>query len=117
VAVVREVHGHSVLILGAGDRSGSPNVLGTAGAMALTLANRAGTSIGSSTLVHAGEVVARVSVVGNTVAARAGSTADFLSWPGVTAERLLVDDRTIRAGADKGTKVGSVVVALASNER
>jgi hypothetical protein len=30
----------------------------------------------------------------------------------VTAERLLVDDRTIRAGADKGTKVGSVVVAL-----
>jgi D-alanyl-D-alanine carboxypeptidase (penicillin-binding protein 5/6) len=112
VAVVREVHGHSVLILGAVTGQEGPNVLGTAGAMALTLANQAGTSIGSSPLVHAGEVVARVSAVGNTVVARAGSTADFLSWPGVTAERLLVDDRTIRAGADKGTKVGSVVVAL-----
>ena len=56
--------------------------------------------------------MAHVSVAGNTVVARAGSTADFLSWPGVTAERLLVDDRTIRAGADKGTKIGSVVVAL-----
>jgi len=112
VAVVREVHGHSVLILGAVTGQEGPNVLGTAGAMALTLANQAGTSIGSSPLVHAGEVVARVSAVGNTVVARAGSTADFLSWPGVTAERLLVDDRTIRAGADKGTRVGSVVVAL-----
>jgi serine-type D-Ala-D-Ala carboxypeptidase (penicillin-binding protein 5/6) len=112
VAVMREVHGHSVLILGAVTGQEGPDVLGTAAAMALSMANQAGASIGSSPLVHAGEVVARVSVAGNTVAARAGSTADFLSWPGVTADRVLVDDRTVRAGADKGTRIGSVVVAL-----
>ncbi|MGO8860030.1 MAG: D-alanyl-D-alanine carboxypeptidase family protein [Acidimicrobiales bacterium] len=112
VAIEREVDGRPVLILSAVTGQSGPNVLATAAQMALDLADRADATIGSSPLVRAGEVVARVSVAGNTVAARAGSTADVLSWPGVTAERVLVDDRTIRAGAKKGTEIGSVVVAL-----
>jgi serine-type D-Ala-D-Ala carboxypeptidase (penicillin-binding protein 5/6) len=112
VAVDREVSGHSVLILGAVTGQNGPNVLATAALMALNLADHAYATIGSSPLVRAGEIVARVSAAGKTVVARAGSTADVLSWPGVTAERVLVDERTIRAGAEKGTIIGSVVVLL-----
>jgi hypothetical protein len=56
--------------------------------------------------------VAHVSVAGHTVAAAAASTAEVLSWPGVRGQQVLVDGRAITAGAKRGTRVGSVVVAL-----
>jgi hypothetical protein len=62
--------------------------------------------------VRAGEVVAHVSVAGHTVAATAARTADVLSWPGVRADQVLVDGNAIVAGAKKGRRVGSVMIAL-----
>ena len=64
--------------------------------------------------MHAGEVVAHVSVAGHTVAATATRTADALSWPGVSAERVLVDGKAIVAGAKRGRRIGSVMITLGS---
>jgi serine-type D-Ala-D-Ala carboxypeptidase (penicillin-binding protein 5/6) len=112
VAVFRQAHGHSALILSAVTGQEGPNVLAQAGFIALNLANHVGTSIGSATVVHAGEVVAHVSVGGHTVAASAAASAQMLTWPGVVAHRTLVDGRTITAGASRGSRIGSVVVVL-----
>jgi D-alanyl-D-alanine carboxypeptidase (penicillin-binding protein 5/6) len=112
VAVVRQVHDIPTLILSAVTGQTGPNVLAKAGFIALNLANHAATSVAITPVVHAGEVVAHVSAAGHTVAATAASTVNVLSWPGVTAEQVLVDGRTVRAGAKKGTKVGSAFVAL-----
>jgi hypothetical protein len=87
-------------------------VLGRAGFIALNLANHVGTSIGAATVVHAGEVVAHVSVNGHSVAATATSSAEVLTWPGLAAHRVLVEGPTVSAGASQGTRVGSVVVDL-----
>jgi serine-type D-Ala-D-Ala carboxypeptidase (penicillin-binding protein 5/6) len=112
VAVFRQAHGHSALILAAVTGQEGPNVLAQAGFIALNLANHVGSSIGAATIVHAGEVVAHVSVGGHTVAAAASSSAQMLTWPGVAAHRVLVDGRTMTAGASRGSRIGSVVVVL-----
>jgi serine-type D-Ala-D-Ala carboxypeptidase (penicillin-binding protein 5/6) len=112
VAVVRLVQGQPTLVLGAVTGQTGPNVLVDAGFIALNLANHASTTVGSTAFVRAGEVVAHVSVAGHTVAASAASTADVLSWPGVSADRVLVDGKAIVAGAKKGHRVGSVVIVL-----
>jgi D-alanyl-D-alanine carboxypeptidase (penicillin-binding protein 5/6) len=112
VAVMRTVHGQTTLILAAVTGQTGPNVLVDAGLIALNLADHASASIGATPLVRAGEVVAHVSVAGHTVAATAASTADVLSWPGVSADRVLVDGRAIVAGAKRGNRIGSVVVVL-----
>jgi D-alanyl-D-alanine carboxypeptidase (penicillin-binding protein 5/6) len=111
-AVVREVHGEPVLILSAVTGQVGPNVLGQAGLIALNLVNHAATSIASTPLVRDGQVVARVSVAGHTVAATAAAPADLLTWPGVVAKRAFVESRTITAGAKKGSRIGSILVAL-----
>jgi D-alanyl-D-alanine carboxypeptidase (penicillin-binding protein 5/6) len=112
VAVVRMVHGQPTLVLSAVTGQTGPNVLVDAGFIALNLANHAGTSVGTTAFVRAGEVVAHVSVAGHTVAASAARTADVLSWPGVSADRVLVDGKAIVAGAKEGKRVGSVVIVL-----
>jgi D-alanyl-D-alanine carboxypeptidase (penicillin-binding protein 5/6) len=112
VAVVRMVHGQPTLVLGAVTGQTGPNVLVDAGFIALNLANHASTTVESTSLVRTGEVVAHVSVAGHTVAASAAGSADLLSWPGVSADRVLVDGKAIIAGAKKGNRVGSVVVVL-----
>jgi D-alanyl-D-alanine carboxypeptidase (penicillin-binding protein 5/6) len=112
VAVVRMVHGQPTLVLGAVTGQTGPNVLTDAGFIALNLANHASTTVGSTPLVRAGEVVAHVSVAGHTVSAAAARTVDVLSWPGVSADRVLVDGKAIVAGAKKGNRVGSVVIVL-----
>jgi hypothetical protein len=109
---MRTVHGQTTLILAAVTGQTGPNVLVDAGLIALNLADHASASIGATPLVRAGEVVAHVSVAGHTVAATAASTADVLSWPGVSADRVLVDGRAIVAGAKRGNRIGSVVVVL-----
>jgi D-alanyl-D-alanine carboxypeptidase (penicillin-binding protein 5/6) len=112
VAVVRMVHGRPTLVLSAVTGQTGPNVLVDAGFIALNLADHASTFIGATPLVRAGEIVAHVSVAGHTVAAAAASTADVLSWPGVSADRVLVDGRAIVAGAKRGNRIGSVVIVL-----
>jgi D-alanyl-D-alanine carboxypeptidase (penicillin-binding protein 5/6) len=112
VAVVRQVHGIPALILGAVTGQTGPTVLATAGFIALNLANHAAAAVGITTVVHGGQVVAHVSVAGHTVAATAASPANVLSWPGVTAQQVLVDGRTVHAGAKKGSRIGSALVAL-----
>ena len=37
-----------------------------------------------------------------------------LSWPGVSAERVLVDGNAIAAGAKRGRRIGSVMITLGS---
>jgi D-alanyl-D-alanine carboxypeptidase (penicillin-binding protein 5/6) len=112
VAIVRQVHGIPALVLGAVTGQTGPDVLVKAGFIALNLADHAAASVGVTTVVHAGQVVAHVSVAGHTVAATAASTAAVLSWPGVSAQQVLVEGRTVHAGAKKGSRVGSALVAL-----
>ena len=112
VAVMRMVHGQTTLVLSAVTGQTGPNVLEVAGYIALNLADHARTFIEATPLVRAGEVVAHVSVAGHTVAATAARTADVLSWPGVSAARVLVDGNAILAGAKRGRRIGSVVIAL-----
>jgi D-alanyl-D-alanine carboxypeptidase (penicillin-binding protein 5/6) len=112
VAVVRRVHGKDTLILAAVTGQTGLSVLEVAGYLALNLADHVGASIGVTRLVNAGQVVARVKVNGHTVDAAASTSVDMLSWPGATAHRVLVDGRTIRAGAKQGARIGSVVAVL-----
>jgi D-alanyl-D-alanine carboxypeptidase (penicillin-binding protein 5/6) len=112
VAVVRQVHGKNALILAAVTGQTGVEVLEVAGYLALNLADHVGASIGVSPVVEAGQVVAHLDAEGHTVAATASTTVTMLSWPGVSAHRRLVDARTIRTGAKKGTRIGSVIVQL-----
>ncbi len=114
MAVMRTVQGVPTMVLAAVTGQTGPNVLLDAGFVAFNLANQASTSVGSTPFVHAGEVVARVSVGGHTVAATATRTANALTWPGVSAERVLVDGKAIVAGAKRGRRVGSVMITLGS---
>jgi D-alanyl-D-alanine carboxypeptidase (penicillin-binding protein 5/6) len=112
LAVMRMVHGEPVLVLSAVTGQTGYDVLGIAGFVALNLADHASALIGTTPVVHAGEVVAHVSVAGHGVAATARSTANLLTWPGVRADRMLVDGRAVGAGAPRGTRIGSMVVVL-----
>jgi D-alanyl-D-alanine carboxypeptidase (penicillin-binding protein 5/6) len=112
LAIVRMVHGEPVLVLSAVTGQTGQNVLGIAGFIALNLADHAAAAIGATPVVAAGEVVAHVSVAGHRAAAAARVTANVLTWPGVQADRILVDGRPISAGAKKGARVGSIVIVL-----
>jgi D-alanyl-D-alanine carboxypeptidase (penicillin-binding protein 5/6) len=112
VAVVRQAHGRPVLILSAVTGQTGPNVLFAAGFIALNLANHAASTIDLSRVLHAGDVVAHVSVNGHSEPAVASSSVDMLTWPGVASIRSLVQGPSVSAGARGGTKVGSVTVAV-----
>jgi D-alanyl-D-alanine carboxypeptidase (penicillin-binding protein 5/6) len=112
VAVMRSVQGKPTLILSAVTGQTGPNVLATAGFVALNLADHVSTAIGTTSIVRAGQVVAHLSVGGHSVAAAAESSAEVLSWPGVKGDQVLVDGHAVAAGAKRGTRVGSVEVAL-----
>jgi D-alanyl-D-alanine carboxypeptidase (penicillin-binding protein 5/6) len=111
-AVERVLHGQPTLVLSAVTGQTGPNALLSAGFIALSLADHASTSVGSTSFVRAGEVVAHVSVAGRTVAATATRTVDLLSWPGVRAEQVLVDGEAIVAGVKRGRRIGSVMIVL-----
>jgi D-alanyl-D-alanine carboxypeptidase (penicillin-binding protein 5/6) len=114
LAIVRMVHGEPVLVLAAVTGQTGFNVLGIAGFIALNLADHASAIIGATPVIHAGEVVAHVSVAGHRAAAAASANADVLTWPGLQAKRILVDGKPISAGSKKGTRIGSMVVVLGS---
>jgi len=112
LAVVRKAQGLPVLILAAVTGQNGANALNVAALHALDLANNVGTDIGATPVVKAGQVVAHVSVAGHTAAATVSSTIKVLSWPGVSASRLLTATRTITPGTPQGTRIGSIVVKL-----
>ena len=112
VAVMRQAHGKNVMILAAVTGQTGPNVLDAAGYLALKLADNVGVSIGSTACRARRGSGGRGQGGGHTVAATAGSTVTMLSWPGVSAHQKVVRGRTVRAGADAGTRIGSVVVGL-----
>ncbi len=115
LSVTRTVRGHSVLILAAvTGQTGvnQPNVLDAAGSAALVLANAVTTAIRSTTVVQSGAVVAHAAAAGHTVDVVAQSPISLLTWPGVQVTQAVVVTRRVRAGAKRGTLVGSVVVDL-----
>jgi len=112
MGLMRTVHGVPTLVLAAVTGQTGGNVLLDAGFVAFNLANGASTDVGSTPLVHAGQVVAHVKVAGHTVSATATKAADVLSWPGVSAEQVLVDGKAITAGAKRGRRIGSVMIVL-----
>ena len=114
LAVVRQVHGLPVLILGAVTGLEGPNILNVAAQQALTLANSVSTDIGATPIVTSGQVVARVSAGGHTVDATARGTANVLSWPGIKVTRVLETTGVLFPGARAGTVVGSVIVLVGS---
>jgi D-alanyl-D-alanine carboxypeptidase (penicillin-binding protein 5/6) len=117
LAVARVVHGQKILILAAvTGQTGvnQPNVLLAAGGAALTLADAVDSSLGSLPVVRSGSVVARASATGHSVDAVAQSTADVLTWPGLSYHRVFVRTHAVAPGDGAGTRVGSVVVTLAN---
>jgi serine-type D-Ala-D-Ala carboxypeptidase (penicillin-binding protein 5/6) len=114
LAVVRQVHGEPVLILGAVTGQKGPNILNVAALQALTLANSVSADIGATPIVTSGQVVAHVSAGGHTINATARGTANVLSWPGVKVTRVLETTAVLFPGARAGTVVGSVIVLVGS---
>ena len=115
MAVMRTVQGVPTMVLAAVTGQTGPNVLLDAGFVAFNLANQASTSVGSTPFVHAGEVVGAGRAWRDTRSPplRPGRPTS-LTWPGVSAERVLVDGKAIVAGAKRGRRVGSVMITLGS---
>ena len=112
LAVIRTVQGKPVLLLAAVTGQEGPNVLALAGLHALALVDAVGPLIGSTTVVPGNQVEAHVSEGGTSVNARATASASMLTWPGVTATRVLRPARHVSDHPRRGTQVGIVVVTL-----
>ena len=85
LAAMRTVHGRPVLLLAAVTGQTGPGVLAQAGLHGLALVNVLGPLIGTTAVLQGGDVVAHMSEAGQTVDARAASSASVLTWPGVSA--------------------------------
>jgi D-alanyl-D-alanine carboxypeptidase (penicillin-binding protein 5/6) len=112
VAVVRLVHGVPVLLLAAVTGQQGPNVLALAGLHGLALVNTVDPLIGTATVLHKGELVARVSAGGHSVSATAASSVTLLTWPGTTATRVFHSTSHLTDRARRGARVGTVEVSL-----
>jgi D-alanyl-D-alanine carboxypeptidase (penicillin-binding protein 5/6) len=112
LAVERTVHGKSVLLLAAVTGQTGPVVLAQAGLHALALVDALGPLIGSTQVLPGNHVVAHVSEEGTRLGATTSSSVSMLTWPGVSATRVLVPARHIANQARRGTQVGTVVVTV-----
>jgi D-alanyl-D-alanine carboxypeptidase (penicillin-binding protein 5/6) len=112
VAVVRSIHGVPVMLLAAITSQQGPDVLALAGLHGLALVDTVEPLIGTTTILHKGELVARVTSAGRTVTATAASSASVLTWPGTTATRAFHPVRHLTDQAPRGSRVGSVEVTL-----
>jgi D-alanyl-D-alanine carboxypeptidase (penicillin-binding protein 5/6) len=112
LAVMRTVHGRSVLLLAAVTGQTGPEVLAQAGLHALALVDAVGPLIGDTPVLRSGQVVARVSEGGRAVDAQAAATASVLTWPGVTATRRFQPLHHLTDQASRGARAGTVVVTL-----
>ena len=116
VGAVRNVHGRSVLLLAAVTGQTGVAVLAQAGLHGLALVNAAAPVIGSTPVLHAGQVVAEVSQAGRAVHAQAAAPAAVLTWPGVAALRLFQPQRQLTDRARRGARVGTVEVTLGTQQ-
>ena len=85
LAVVRTVHGKSVLLLAAVTGQTGPVVLAQAGLHALALVDALDPLIGSTQVLSGGQVVAHVGEAGRRLGATTSSSVSMLTWPGVSA--------------------------------
>jgi D-alanyl-D-alanine carboxypeptidase (penicillin-binding protein 5/6) len=112
LAVMRTVHGQSVLVLSAVTGQTGPVVLAQAGLHALALVDAVAPLIGSTRVLAGNQVVAHVGATGTSGTATTSSSATLLTWPGVHATRVLVPARHVAVRARRGTQVGTVIVSL-----
>ena len=112
LAVMRTVHGKSVLVLSAVTGQTGPVVLAQAGLHALALVDAVAPLVGSAQVLADDQVVAHVGEAGTTQGATTSSSASVLTWPGVSATRVFVPARHVAVRARRGTQVGTVVVTL-----
>ena len=85
LAVERTVHGRQVLLLAAVTGQTGVAVLAQAGLHGLALVDAVAPLIGTTPVVHEGQLAAHVHSAGRTVDARAAASASVLTWPGVQA--------------------------------
>jgi serine-type D-Ala-D-Ala carboxypeptidase (penicillin-binding protein 5/6) len=116
LAVNRTVHGKTVLLLAAVTGQTGPVVLAQAGLHALALVDAAAPLVGSTQVLAGNQVVAHVSEAGTSRSASTTSSVTMLTWPGVSATRVFVPERHIAHQARRGTQVGTVHVALGTQQ-
>jgi D-alanyl-D-alanine carboxypeptidase (penicillin-binding protein 5/6) len=111
LGVVRTVHGRPVLLLAAVTGQTGVAVLAQAGLHGLALVDAVAPLIGSTPVVHDGQLVAHVRAAGRTVDGRAAASVSVLTWPGVQATRVF---RPVHLAdqARRGARVGTVEVTL-----
>ena len=112
LAALRTVHGRPVLLLAAVTGQTGPEVLAQAGLHGLALVNTLGPLIGTTAVLHGGDVVAHVSEAGQTVDAQAAASASLLTWPGTSATRAFEPRHGLTDQARRGGRVGTIVVRL-----
>ncbi len=112
LGVVRTVHGRPVLLLAAVTGQTGVAVLAQAGLHGLALVDALAPLIGSTPVLHEGQLVAHVSEAGRTVEARAAAAVSLLTWPGVHATRVFLPVHHLTDRARRGASVGTVEVTL-----
>ena len=116
LAVDRTVHGKSVLVLAAVTGQTGPVVLAQAGLHALALVDAVAPLIGSTQVLPGNQVVAHVSEAGHRLGAETSSSVSMLTWPGVSATRVFVPARHVADQARRGTRIGTVVVTVGTQQ-
>lgn len=112
LAAVRTLHGRPTLLLAAVMGQTGPDVLAQAGLHGLALVGALAPLLGTTTAVQGGQLAARVSEAGRTVAATASSPATVLSWPGDTVVLSFRPRPGLTDRARRGAVVGDVVATL-----
>jgi D-alanyl-D-alanine carboxypeptidase (penicillin-binding protein 5/6) len=112
VAVWRLIHGVRVMLLSAITSQQGPHILAIAGLHGLALVNAVGPLIDSATVLQKGQLVAHVTVDGQSVPATATSSVSMLTWPGTQATFAFRPVRHLTDQAKRGARVGTVVVTL-----
>ena len=112
LGVERTVHGRPVLLLAAVTGQTGVQVLAQAGLHGLALVDAVAPLIGTTPVVHEGQLAAHVSEAGRTVNARAAASVSVLTWPGVQATRVFRPVHHLTDQALRGARVGTVEVTL-----
>ena len=112
LAVMRQVHGVSTLLLAAVTGQEGPDVLAQAGLHGLALVTAMAPLVGAMPVMHQGQVVAHVTEAGKTVTARGSETVSLLTWPGAKATMVFHPAAHLSDQARRGAVVGTAEVTL-----
>ncbi len=112
LAAVRTVHGRPVLLLAAVTGQTGVAVLAQAGLHGLALVDAMAPLIGTTPVVHEGQLAATVRSAGRAVDARTAASASVLTWPGVKATPVFRPVHRLTDQARRGARVGTVDVTL-----